>query len=916
MLARIIPLLLLLTGCTGLLYEVVLSRLLALHLGSSGSSQAVMLATFLGGLSAGAWAVERPLRRLVVALPRPIAGYAALEAFIGAWALALPTVSYYAFEAFADVAKTLPPGGWAATLAKLALAAALALPLTGAMGATLPVLAAGVQRLDPAHGVQLVSRYYVINALGAALGAAGTGFVLIEALGIVQPLYVGAAVNLAVAAAAWLLSLGAPAPATAQPPAAAVEHAVVDDDARHTASGATPWDLVGAAFATGFVSLCAEVLWTRIAALSLGSSVYSFAFMLTVAIAGISAGSAWSARAVRSRDPQWVLAMSQAAAAAGTAFLLLRLDALPIRLAEIRLALNPHPDNYAAWLWRGNLYLAAHLLPSAMALGASFPALLASAQARGAATDRATARILASNTLGNLLGALGCGFVVMPALGVEVALLVTFVISLMVAFAVLPRPWQGRSLVAVAGVGLVLGPLLLVAAPDGFVITRGLFRLRDTKPQDVVRFVEARRKHIEPLYRRDGKDATITVDKFSSGFLNFRTNGKSDGGTGTDVITQLMLGHLGILHRPQATQAFTIGLGTGMTAAALASRTPLQVQVVELSPSVLEIAPIFASFNGEIWTHPRVTIAIADAREVLRTLPDGTLDIVVSEPSNPWVVGVADLFTADSFGRIRQKLKPDGVLVQWLQHYELSEDVLKSIVCTLNGAFAHTKVYRMSSGDLALVGSDGPLEVDFQAAAAAFADPGVVAHLDKLGRSDVARNVVQLLAGQLCGDKTVRRLCAGFDAPLRELHPQVEYLAPRDFFAQTSARNLSAQLDTRRGDDPGRLGDTDLVRYLAQKPLDPAGRQELHKYFIEVNHPFDTSLTGATGDPAKPPKALRKALDALPTFATATDGQKKKACGDLRRDARWLTDNPHTIFGPASTDPNAMTWVAYCDTVP
>ncbi|MBM4341899.1 MAG: fused MFS/spermidine synthase [Deltaproteobacteria bacterium] len=915
MLPRIIPILLLLTGCTGLLYEVVLSRMLALHLGSSGSSQAVMLATFLGGLAAGAWAVEGPLRKRVVALRRPIAGYAALEAFIGAWALALPTVSFYAFETFAEVAQLLPPGGWQATLAKLTLAAALALPLTGAMGATLPVLAAGVQRLDPERGVQLVSRYYVVNALGAAMGAAVTGFVLIEAFGIVQPLYLGAAVNLAVAIVAWLLGLRAPAPAgEAKVPAAAEPDG--ESPRAASAGGSAPWDLVGAALATGFVSLCAEVLWTRIAALSLGSSVHAFAFMLTVAIAGISLGSAWSARAVRSHDPQWVLAMSQAAAAAATAFLLLRLDALPIRLAEIRLALHPHPDNYAAWLWRGNLYLAAHLLPSAMALGASFPALLASAQARGAAMDRATARILAANTAGNLLGALGCGFVVMPALGVEVSLLVTFCISIVVAFIVLPRPWQGRPLLTVAGVGLALGPLLLVAAPDGFVLTRGLFRLRDTKPQDVVRFVEARRKHIAPLYRRDGKDATITVDKFSSGFLNFRTNGKSDGGTGTDVITQMMLGHLGILHRPHATRAFTIGLGTGMTAAALASRTPMHVQVVELSGSVLEIAPIFASFNGEVWKHPRVAITIADAREVLRTLPDATLDIVVSEPSNPWVVGVADLFTADSFGRIRRKLKPDGVLVQWLQHYELSEEVLKAILCTLDGAFAHVKVYRMSSGDLALVGSNAPLEVDFAAAEAAFADPGVVAHLDKLARPDVARSVLQLLAGQLCGDKTVRRLCAGFDQPLRELHPKVEYVAPRDFFAQSSARMLSAQLDTRRGDDPARLGDSDLPRYLVQRPLDDAKRQELHKYFIEVNHPFDTSLTGATGDPAKPAKALRKALEGLPVFAGADGAQKTKACADLRRDAKWLADSPHTVLGPASTDANAMAWVGYCDSVP
>ena len=908
MLHRLIPLLLLLTGATGLLYEVVLGRLLALHLGSSGSSQAITLATFLGGLAAGAFAVEGPLRKHVVALQRPLQGYAALEAFIGVWVLALPTLSTMAFAAFADLAATLPPGGWMATLAKLALSAVLVLPLTGAMGATLPVLAAGVQRLDPDRGVQLISRYYVLNAGGAALGAGLTGFVLLEQFGLVAPLAMGAVVNLLVAGVAF-------AAAQLAGPVDAVPVSVPAD--APAPGGPPPWDLIAAAFATGFASLCAEVLWTRLAGLTLGSSVYAFAFMLTVAIAGISAGSAVAARAIRTVDPQWVLALSQALAALFCGILVLRVDALNIELAQIRLGIYQHPDNYATWLWRGNGYLALHLLPSAMALGASFPALLAAARLRGAAMDRATARILGANTLGNLCGAMGCGFVLMPLLGLEGALFLTFLIGIAVAMVTLPRPWQGRQLSVVMAIALLVGPVLLVAGPDGFVLTRGLFRLRDKKPGEVQAFVDLRKKSIQLMYRKDGKDATISVDRFPSGILNFRTNGKSDGGTGSDVVTQIMLGHLGVLHRPTATQALTVGLGTGMTAAALASHSAMHVHVVELSPSVREIAPMFAAFNGEIWKHPRVQITIADAREVLRALPDGELDIVVSEPSNPWVVGVADLFTADSFGRIAKKLKPDGVLVQWLQHYEMSDGVLRSILCTLNGTFAHIAVYRMSSGDLALLGSNQPLALDFAAAQKSLDDPGVRAAFAKLNRPDLAQNVQQFVVGQLCGDKTLRALCQGFDAPLRELYPQVEYLAPRDFFAQTaSARAMAEGLDTRRGADTAKLGDTDLVRWLMDHPLDDASKAELHKYLVELNHPFDTALAGATSLPGKVPKALKKALDHLPATTIAPPAETAKICDKLRKDAQWLLKSPQTLLGPAAPDPIAMAWAVRCGATP
>jgi spermidine synthase len=903
---RLIPLLLLVTGLTGLVYEVVLGRLLALHLGSSGASQAVTLATFLGGMALGAALAGGPLRRVVARLGRPLQAYALLEAGIGLWALLLPSLATVAFRAFTALASNLEPGGMTTTLAKLALAAALVLPLTAAMGATLPVLASGVQRAAPERGVQLISRYYVVNAAGATLGAALAGFWLIEALGLTTPLQVGGALNLGVAGLAWLAARRvATTPAHEASNLPATERGL-----------APPRDLLIAAFATGFVALSAEVLWTRLVGLFLGSSVYAFAFMLVVSIAGISLGSAVAATLIgRGRDPARVLSASQALAAGATALLLVRLDRLPIELAEMRLAIPPRADLYGTWLWQGCAWVGLHLLPAAMALGASFPALLAACKARGAATDRATARILSFNTLGNLVGSLSCGFVVMPMLGIEGALMLGFVLSLAVSLLTVPRPATLGDLAVPGLAALAAGLALTVAPPDGYNLTSGLFRLRDKKPEQVQPYLAELRQRMLVVYRHDGKDATITVNRTADGHLSLRTNGKSDGGTSTDMLTQIYLGTLGILYRPEARQAFVIGLGTGQTVAALASDPRMDVQVVELSPAVVDAVHLFAAANLNVWKNPRVHITVADAREVLRTLPDHSLDIVASEPSNPWVVGVADLFTVDSFTRIRQKLRPGGVLVQWLQTYETSDATVRAILCTLQSVFAHVAVYRLTSGDLGLVASDQPLTMDFARTQAVLESPGVQALFDRLGRADLPRTMDQALVGQMCGSKTVAAFCQGFHEPLRDERPSVEYRAPRDFFAAASAKATVHRLDTRAGRDPGQLGDVELVRWLQLHPLDEARRLALFAHLKAVNAPTDTALAGSLVRAEKLPKSLRSAIEGLLDYAQTPEPRRQAQCARLQKDASWLMNQPFTVLGPTSRDPVAQEWAEQCPVV-
>lgn len=893
---------LLATGLCGLVAEVVLGRRLQLHLGSSGASQAVALAAFLGGLALGAAVAGRLQRGRLATIPRPLLVWSALEAGIGLWLLGLPWLADAVFAGFEAFATGWPAGSAPLQAAKLAVAAVLALPLTTAMGATLPVLAVGVQRAALATDagrtatVGVLSRLYAVNALGAAVGAALAGYWLIPQLGLDAPLWLMGLLDVLVAAtsALWVVR-AAPLPPVPEP----------DTDSEHNSGQAVPRSLLAIAFATGLSALLGEVLWTRIAALALGASAYAFALMLVVAVSGVALGAGLAVRALGWLHQPWRwLWLSQLLAAALTLLLAYRQDGLAVDLYALRALLQPSVDAFGLWLGTSNVLVGLQLLPLAMALGAAFPLLLAAARQAGADPDRAAAQLLAANTAGNLLGALGGGFVVLPALGVSGALLLAAAVSVGCAI-VAARSARARG--ALAGVALAAGLALAVAPPGGDVLARGLFRTRPTSLGDYHKQVGMVRG-LQTLFRHDGKDGTVSVDRYKDGALVFRVSGKPDGST-RDTVTQAMLGHLGPLLRPLAKDALVIGLGTGQTAAALLAHPDLAVHVVELSAAMPQIAQLFSALNDEVLRHPRLQLTIADAREVLRQLPPHSLDLVVSEPSNPWVVGVADLYTLESFARIRQRLRPGGLLVQWMQRYELGDRNLQRIICTMHGVFPHMTVHRMEPFDLALIGSAEPLAWDPTAVAERLSLPAVMANLQRGGDRAMPQTALQFAATQLAGSQTIAQLCAGFDDWLVERHPELEYDAPADFYARKQSEQLLRQLDTRRTAS----ADTWLAGRLRQTPLTPAEQAELFAFYVDSKAPEEFPLAAALGQPHDIPVAVRAVTDHLPDPDDPAEQAKHTAwCNWIRQQQPWLLAEPLTQYGPSSRAPNMAKWVQVC----
>jgi len=914
MLERLVPALLFLTGASGLLYEVVLGRYLALYLGSSGASQAITLAAFLGGMAAGSLVIGRHGQRVfsrigpVDRAGGPIRAYAALEAFVGCWAVALPTLSEIIFDAyFALTTGSGLPGAVTAPL-KLGVAMTLIVPLTFAMGATLPALAAGVLRLAPDRAVPLVSRYYYVNAAGGAAGAMLTGFWLIEAVGLDDALYLGALLNFVVA----LLVLKATesldtAPRTAPEDGRAQRPAKVA-----TAAGPALPVWIFAAGTTGLVTLVYEVVWTRLAGLTLGASVYSFALMLTVVIAGISVGSAIATGLLRRRlAPTTVLSWSQIGAALSAVALTWRMGQVAEDIFFMRARLLPREDDYAMWLLIAGGVFALHLLPGAICLGAAFPSLLAGAARSGASADKATAWILGTNTLGNLAGSMAGGYLLMPWLGLEGVLAAGALLSAGNALLV-----SGRSIGIRRGVALGVvassAVLTLVLPPERAQIDLGLFRQRAKGAEAARAIIDKMRREVGFLFRKDGRDATLTVESYPGNHIIFRTNGKPDGGTG-DVPTQVLLGHVPFLFKLDIQDAFIVGLGTGQTAAAVVSHPGTRVTVAELLPEVLEAVRFFDSVNDHVLDSPRVTVRVTDAREALREAAPGSYDLVVSEPSNPWVVGVADLFTQEHFELTRSRLRPDGVLVQWIHTYEIGDAVLREIICTVRGVFPAVEIFRVTAGDIILVASAARMAVDPDLATQHFEDPSVRASLTFHARDDVPVDAEGFVALQLCGPTHVDRLCAAFDEPLRERHPSIEYRAPRAFFAGAGADGLLERLDLRV--HPNVADDMQLARWLAARPLTDERRERLRRLFdargVGREQPLMLSVATHARRPVEE-QVLERGLPPLEGGGSLDEAHARALC-------EWL-DHAHvrpfavgsTIFGPVSSQPRLNAWALRC----
>ena len=765
----------LLSGSAGLIHEVVWTRRLGFLFGVSEMAVATVLAAFMGGLAIGSWWLgARPWsdgRRV----------YAWLEIGIGVAALLVPLAL--------DLVEPLYGSLWRRThlsfatfsVLRFVVAGAILLAPTIMMGATFPVLAAYARtrqggRLSPAW-------LYTLNLVGAMLGVAAAGFLLLPALGMRATIALGALVNVGVGL--WVLRLpAAPAGASAAPKAVVAP----------AASPAARRLLFGAAFLSGLVSLASQVAWTRVLSLIVGSTTYAFAAVLLVFLAALGIGSAFAAwRGGWAKDVVGDLALAHGVVALLMLVAIGWVDGLPYFYLRLY---DWGPEAFSGSVARSLAAALVLLLPSVTAAGTLLPfALIALVPREARDTGAAVGRVYAVNTTGAIVGAVLAGFVLVPHMGTQRTLtglaLATAALGLGLALARLRPLWLVPA----------VGAMAVVAVGAAATHTPWNHRNLHVGVSEPGRSADAvlGDETTKLLYQREGPTASVVVYFSDNPEPEFRIrtliiNARANASDAiSDLVTQVLLAHIPLLLAPRTDRVFIVGWGSGVTVGS-ATQTPVQhVTAVELEPAVVEASRLFAHVNHEPLGDPRVHLYEDDARHILLASTD-TYDVIISEPPHPWVAGVANLFTRDFYALAARRLEPDGIFTQWLQAYQISWDAYRATVAAFQSVFPEVLVFRPpGSNDSLLVGSRRPLTLDLVAMERRFQDPRVRADL---ARIDVTR-AEDVLAALYVGPDAVRELV--HDVPINtDDNMLVEFRGARDMAGGAgSPEVLFAELERR-----------------------------------------------------------------------------------------------------------------------
>ncbi len=698
------------SGCAALIYQLVWLQLLELVIGSSAISLAVLLGTFMGGMGLGSLVYPR----LVGTTTHPLRAYAGLELGIGAAGLAL----LYGMP-FVNQAYAVTGGG---VMVRAAVAALCLLPPTVLMGATLPAVARWVEATP--SGVSWLGFFYGGNIVGAVLGTLVAGFYLLRVYDMAVATWVALGLNAAVALVGWMLASRTPYSRPAPPLPSSASDAV----SPHGNLWSTRLVYVAIAL-SGCTALAAEVLWTRLLALSVGATVYAFSLILAAFLFSLGVGSGFGAAlARRTRDSRMAFGWCQLLLCLAIAWAAYRLtESLPF--VPIPAATDPR-----ASLTVDLLRCLSVVSPAATLWGASFPLALAAAAAPGQDPGRLVGGIAAANTAGAIAGALG-GVVLASRFGSQHALQLLIVLSALAAILLLAprlvsRPARRVSFAAAGTLLGVAGALLLawrVAPVPGVLIAYG----RNSAAWNGLTRIE---------YAGEGLNAFVAVTRTQSGAPIYHAAGKVQASSeGEDMRLQRMLAHFSHLLPPRPKRVLVIGLGAGFTAGAVAIAPGVErMTIVEIEPLVPTLSPFFADYNYNVTASSKVEIRVDDARHYLMTSGE-KFDVITSDLVDPWVKGTAALFTREFFESMRQHLNPGGVVTMFVQLYMSNRETVKSELGTFMEVFPNTIAWGNTiegqGYDLVLTGQAEPFAIDIDE---------MQARLDRPDHADVAASLREI----------------------------------------------------------------------------------------------------------------------------------------------------------------------------
>ncbi|HYE33062.1 MAG TPA: fused MFS/spermidine synthase [Methylomirabilota bacterium] len=767
----LVPALFFCSGAAALVYEVIWSKYLGLIFGSTAQAQTTVLAVFMAGLALGNNFFGRIAHRQQVPLER----YGYMEVGLGLWAFFFPQLYALGDSLFVAVGAPFLGSNTILLLIKGAISLLLLFAPTFLMGGTLPMMAVWLARRSD-DAARLTARFYAINTIGAVTGAAFAGFYLVQNLGLPTTLQCIGGLNV-------LLGIAAIAVSRRELPGFAPKSSATATTERP----ALDWRIGLLVATTGAISLALEGLAARALALVVGGSLYAFATVLIAFILGIGVGgSVIASPRLSLRWPVvWILL---AAASLYITLFILGLEQWTIFYSQAKLGLAQNATGYS--YHQALVVLVAIIalgIPAAL-LGAVLPLCLRTQLTPGGDPGAHVGRLLTWNALGAVVGALASGFVLMPLFGLRGSLAVCSALLAIAAFLYA----SANNLSSLKPASVVLAILVILGSSLGgegwrHVLGSGVFRLRTMAIDKSV--LEERKKSVRILYYEDAADATVAVETSQNpafpGQLVLKVNGKADASSAADLSTQMLLGHLPVMARPDAKDVFVLGLGSGITCGAILAHPGItNLTVAENCRPIIEAAELFAPFNQDALKNPRTRLFFEDARTVLKLSPQ-QYDIIISEPSNPWTAGIGSVFSLEFYQIAAARLKEGGVMAQWFHIYEMDDNIINMVLRTFRMVFPYVEIWEPQAGDLILIGGQSPWDINPEKVKRVFAQQQAQKQLQDVGLSTPETVFIRQLASQ----RTAWAIPG--DGGVQQDHfPVLEYTAPRAFFIGRSATQV------------------------------------------------------------------------------------------------------------------------------
>jgi len=788
------------SGVSGLIYQSVWSHYLGLTLGHAAYAQTLVLAIFMGAMAVGAWWASRRSHTLA----NPIAAYAVIEGVIGLMGLSFHTI----FVTYVNVSQSFALPALSDTTAHVyqwVTAALLILPQCLLLGTTFPLLSAGFIRVNKVEDGQALGGLYFSNSFGAAIGALVATFYLLPKIGMPGAMLAGGVLNLAVAIGAWIVSQADKSAVLAVEKSSQIEEtsgtgtragAAAKTYAAPDASRYPIENFLGviclSAAITGATSFAYEIVWVRMLNQALGTTLHSFELMLASFILGLAFGGLWIAR----KSEQ----LGDAVRYAGIAQVAMGIAALLSALVFansfvwvewLTKVLPPTSMGYTQYNLASTAIALLVMFPAAFFAGMTLP-LFTMALLRTGHGESSVGKVYSANTAGAIVGVLVTVHSLIPSIGLHLTLVVAAVIDVLLGLVLLRFVWGGSSVVLPAVLGGI-GVLTVATAvqwgkPNTVEQVSGAFRTG--------RMLDATTLNIPFL--RDGKTSTVGVlHFFQAGVASIVTNGKPDASLTLgleqrptpDEPTMVMAATIPMAIHPAPKTVGIIGWGSGLTTHTVLGNDQITlVDTVEIEKEMYAGAKLFGSRVARAYNDKRSNLILEDARTYFAT-GARKYDIIISEPSNPWVNGVASLFTDEFYQFLTNHLQSSGVLVQWLQSYEMNDRLLGTMVASLRKTFPYVDLYLANDADLIFVASMSPLQpIDYSKLKSA----ALQRELPRLGLSDANAFQIKRIGGQGMLDNFVKVTGAKSNS---DYHPILAFEAPRSRFMHDRAAFLHSMIN-------------------------------------------------------------------------------------------------------------------------